>query len=252
MHGLLVDANAHRRGIRLESARLENFEHFFDAWLVADWWERIIAFAWRFGGVFTGFAVDLIQFLGLIVIRFKVAILQGPFGRETILVPELFEILLAQAEEGCAIDLGVPADVVAKAGMDFATLFVIHRFRGIVFEGAFIAPVVLLARKERPALQDQDLLPARRDTVEQCASTRSSSDDDNVVMVVHTLMGREREKHLTRNHEWRGCWRLGWVCGGGPDGRSPGQNLRRGPKTLTSEPQESRLLRKQALKTCER
>jgi len=105
-------------------------------------------------------------------------------------VPELFKILLPQAEEGCAIDLGVSADVVAKAGMDFAALFVIHRFGGIVFEGAFIAPVVLLARKERPTLQDQNFLPARRDAVEQCASTRAGSDDDNVVMVVHTLMGR--------------------------------------------------------------
>ena len=105
-------------------------------------------------------------------------------------MPELFEILLAQAEEGCAIDLRVSADVVAKARMDFAALFVIHRFRGIVFKGAFIAPVVLLAREERSALQHQDLLSARRDAVEQCASTCSGSDDDNVVMVVHTLMGR--------------------------------------------------------------
>src|SRR5438552_18614203 len=109
--------------------------------------------------------------------------------------------LFFQAEDGirgdlvtgvqtCALpilELGVPADVVVGAGMELLAVLVAPRFLDVVAtvdDDAVRIPVLALARHVVAALEDQDLLPGRRQSVRERAATRSGPDDDHVILVV--------------------------------------------------------------------
>src|SRR5258708_7578881 len=94
-----VDANSHWGRIRLEAARAQYLENFFDPRFVADRGKGIIAFTRWFGGIFARFAMDLVKLLRAIVIRFEVAICERPLGRDSIVMLKLLEIPFAQTKE---------------------------------------------------------------------------------------------------------------------------------------------------------
>ena len=48
-----------------------------------------------------------------------------------------------------------------------------------------ITPVVLLARQERTAFEDEDALAARGESMQQRPAARAGADDDDVVVVGH-------------------------------------------------------------------
>src|SRR5262249_2964094 len=127
VHQRLVNSDAHGRRIGLHSASSEYLENLFDSRFVADWRKRIIPLARRLGRILSGFAMNLIQLLSLIVIRFKVCILKRPFRGESVLVPELFKIPFAKPKQRRAINFGVAADVITESGMNLATSLVVHR-----------------------------------------------------------------------------------------------------------------------------
>src|ERR1044071_7040151 len=81
MHRRFVDANSHRRGIRFETTRPQDFKYLLDARFVTDRWKWIVALARRLCWIFTRLAVDLIELLSPIVVGFEVVILERPFGR---------------------------------------------------------------------------------------------------------------------------------------------------------------------------
>ena len=172
MHGLRciiasLKAHAHRCGIRLQAARLEDFKHLRNARLVADRRERIILRAPRLGRVFAGLAVDFVKLLGLRVIILPIAILDRPLGRHAVAMAERFKILFAQPEQRRAVNLRVAADVIGKAGPDFAAVLVEHHLGRIILERAVIIPIVLLTRQERPAFQHEDALAAGGEPMQQ-------------------------------------------------------------------------------------
>src|SRR6516164_9802867 len=70
----------------------------------------------RFGRIHPMLAVDVILLLGLAVIGLEIGIADRPCGRDPAMVPDLAEILLAQAEQRGAVEFGVAADVIMDAG----------------------------------------------------------------------------------------------------------------------------------------
>ena len=97
----------------------------------------------------------------------------------------LFKIPFAQTKQRRSKELCVAADVITESRSNLATVFVKHHLGRIVIERTFVAPVLLLARQERPALQHEDALAAPREFVQQRAAACARSDDDDVVVVVH-------------------------------------------------------------------
>src|SRR5207253_2409344 len=104
-----------------------------------------------------------------------------PLRRDAVAMPVLFKILLAQTEQRRAKKLRVPADVIAEARTNLAALLVEHDLGRVVFERTFVAPVLLLARQERPTLQHENPLPTRRKPTEQRPAARARADDNYVV-----------------------------------------------------------------------
>ena len=101
---------------------------------------------------------------------------------------ELFKIPLTEPKKRCPIHFCVSSDVITEARVNLPAGFVIHRFRGIIFKGAVVAPIVLFACQKWPALQYQDALAARCDSVEKRAAAGSSADNNYIVVVIHVAL----------------------------------------------------------------
>ena len=66
------------------------------------------------------------------------------------MVFDLPEVFLAEAQEGCAVDLRIAADVVMNAGVELLTVAVVPNLSGLVLgvdENRPGVPIVFLARK---------------------------------------------------------------------------------------------------------
>jgi len=185
VHCSFVEAHAHRRGIRLEAARLQRLKNLRDARLVADGREWIIIRAPRLGRVFASLAVNLKKLLGLRVIIFPIVILDRPLGRNAVVMLELFKILFAQPEQRRAINLRVAADVITEARINLAAFPVEHLLGRIILERTFVAPVLLLAWQKRSTLQHKNVFAAGRKTIQERAAARARADDDDVKVFVH-------------------------------------------------------------------
>ncbi|MGC4089234.1 MAG: hypothetical protein QM756_15385 [Polyangiaceae bacterium] len=68
-------------------------------------------------GSIAALAVHVIELLGARVVRFEVFVGDGPSRATPSSVAKLAEIFFAQAEQGCAVELGVTADVVVRVRM---------------------------------------------------------------------------------------------------------------------------------------
>ena len=77
-------------------------------------------------------AVNVIEVLRLGVVRLEVLVAQRPRGRNAVGVSDATEVLLAQAQQGGAVDLGVAADVILDPGMKGVAFLVGPRLLGPV------------------------------------------------------------------------------------------------------------------------
>src|ERR1700712_4077934 len=75
-----------------------------------------------FGGVLSTLSVYVVQRLGLRVVRLPKVVAQWPRRRNSVLMPQLAEVALAQAEQGGAIDLGVATDKIMQPGTERAAV----------------------------------------------------------------------------------------------------------------------------------
>src|SRR5881409_1144548 len=101
-------------------------------------------------------------------------------------------------------------DVIAQAGAHFATVLVAPDLGAEVARGVESnpgIPILFLARQERPALQHEDALAARREFVQQRAPARPRADDDNVVVVVHDGSW-SGAKGIPYSPSFRGEWKV--------------------------------------------
>src|SRR5258708_20076509 len=86
-------------------------------------------------------------------------------GRNTVARLKFLNISFTQPEQRRGINLRVAADVVTEFRINLAAVLVEHLLRRIILERTLIAPVVLLAWQERPALQNKDTLAAGGQTI---------------------------------------------------------------------------------------
>src|SRR5206468_8742790 len=109
---LLLEQDAERQGEWMQPFADERVVELLDARFVAD--RRIgIGFARRWvGRVDAMLAVHAVEVLGLRIIRLEIVVPDRPGRRDPAVVPDLAEVLLAQAEQRRTVHLRAPADVV--------------------------------------------------------------------------------------------------------------------------------------------
>src|SRR5690349_20112080 len=72
----------------------------------------------RIGGVDAVAAVHVVEVLRLRVVGLEVLVAERPGGRDAVRMGELAEVLLAQAKQRRAVELGVAAHVIVDAGVE--------------------------------------------------------------------------------------------------------------------------------------
>src|SRR4051794_4420186 len=97
------------------------------------------------------------------------------------------EIALAQSQQHRAVHLRIAADPIVNAGMERRAVAIAPGLRRLVPvrpEHRVAAPVLLLARQEVTAFEDQDALARRGQAVGERAAAGAAADDDDVVLVM--------------------------------------------------------------------
>src|SRR5215467_6313898 len=87
----------------------------------------------RFGGIFSPPAVDVVEPLGLQVIRFKFVVGNRPGWGNPAKMADFSEVFPAQAEQGRAVELRVSADVIIRMRMERLSVLVVPLFFGLIF-----------------------------------------------------------------------------------------------------------------------
>src|SRR5437773_1892562 len=99
----------------------------------------------------------------------------------------LAEVFAAEAEESCAVKLGVSTDIIISVRMKRLAVAIEPLLPSVVL-GLHVdgerAPVVRLARDVIAALQHENSHSRRRQAMQQCSASRAAADDDHVVVVV--------------------------------------------------------------------
>ena len=161
----LVEQNAERKRKRMIAAPLQAVPELLYARLVRDGRVTIRPARGRFGRIHAMLAVDVVEMLGLAIERLEVLISKRPGRRNSAVMPDLTEVLLAQTEQRCAVKLGVAANVIMDARLERRAVLAVPGLLGFVFrfeKDRRGVPILLLAREEIAALQYQYSLACAR------------------------------------------------------------------------------------------
>src|SRR5439155_2124506 len=162
-------------------------DQLLDARLVAEGWMEVGRARGRLRRIATAEPVHLVEMLGLGVVRLQVVVRDRPGGRHAALVGDLAEVLLAEPDQRGAVELGVPADEVMRAGVELLAIAVVPVLLDVVavldLDGARV-PVLLLARDVAAPLEEEDALARGREAIGERPAPRAGADDDHVVVIV--------------------------------------------------------------------
>ena len=146
----LIHENAERQGERVMAQAHQVVVQLLDARLIA---HRRIAIR-RTGGrlrrVDSPLAVYMIKILRFGVVGLKVLVAQRPGPGYAVVMDDFAEVLLAQAQQGGAVELGIAAHVVLDARVERTAFLVDPGFPGLVLvidEDGGGVPIVSLARQ---------------------------------------------------------------------------------------------------------
>ena len=181
---VLEQPNAAGRMERVVAGALEVVGQLLDARLVGQRRERVLGARVALGRILAMVAVDLVQVLGLRVVRLHVVVRDRPGRRDPAVVADLPEILGPEPVEGGAIELRRATDRVVDPGLERLVRLVVPGLLGhvpVVDEDFLGVPVLPLARQPVTALEDQDPLARWRKVPRQGAASGSAPDDDDVV-----------------------------------------------------------------------
>ena len=166
-----------------------------DARLVRHGREGIGRAGRRLGRVLASRAVHLVELLGLRVVRLHLVVADRPRGRDAVVVAQLAEVLLPEAVQRRAVELGGAADEVVHLRLErlrgLTVVPGVLRDVAVVDEHVPGGPVLRLAREPVPALQQQDALARGSEAVHKRAAAGAAADDDDVV-VAHPLISSSR------------------------------------------------------------
>ena len=130
--------------------------------------------------------MHLVEVLGLGVVGLEIVVADRPGWRDPVVVADLAEIGRPQPKQRRTVELRVATDVIVHFRREFVAVLIEPKFRSPVLAfhehlGGF--PVVPLPRQISAALQDQHLLPGRRESMSKGAPAGSGTDDDDVVVL---------------------------------------------------------------------
>src|SRR5262245_8162402 len=136
-------------------------------------------------------AVDLVEPLGLGIPGLEVAVVERPGGPDPVELFELAEILRTEPIQRCPVELGGPSHVVVHLWLKGLAVAVVPGVLGDVPSGdedGIGAPVLHLAGKEVPPLEQQDLLAGGGEGMGQTPAPGAGPDDDHVVALSHVVL----------------------------------------------------------------
>ncbi len=146
----------------------------------------VVAGAPRVGRVGGARAVHPVEAFGARVVRFERAVRERPAGRDALGVLQRPEVGLAEARQGGAEDLGVPADVVVHArGEEPPGRGVVPGFGVAVARGGEDVgrrPVLPFPRQEVAALHDQDPRAGAAQGVRQGRAAHAGAEHGDVAV----------------------------------------------------------------------
>ena len=140
----------------------------------------------RFGRILAAPAVNVVKHLGLRVVRFQIFVGKRPRRRDSTVMRDFAEVLLAKPKQGGAKEFSIAAHVIV--GMRFKL------FPSDVAPDLFCPvlslnvnrtrlPVVLLAPHITAALQNENALAGRSEAVRKSRTARARADNHDVVMI---------------------------------------------------------------------
>ena len=156
----------------------------------------------RLGRVLAARAVHLVELLGLRVVGLHLVVGDRPGRRDAVVVLELAEVLLAQAVERRAVELGRAADEVVDLRLERLALGVVPGVRrdvAVVDEDvlrrASSAARAAASRRARAAGSACPTAPSRCD---QRAAAGAAADDDHVVVAHRDPISSRRSARMIR------------------------------------------------------
>ncbi len=133
-------------------------------------------------------AVHMEQLLRARIVGLHVGIADRPCRRNPALLMHHPEVFRAHPEHRRAVHLRLATDVVGLLRMQRLTVLIVPRLLGVIAvvqKHSRRAPVQLLLRQKRPALQNQNAFTSPRQVQRQSSSTSSGTNDDRVVRISH-------------------------------------------------------------------
>src|SRR5947208_12610801 len=125
--------------------------------------------------------------LGFGVIGLKIVVTDGPCRRHAAVMAQLAEILFPKPQQRSAIKFGVSPDKVVRAWHELVAVLVAPWLDVVVpafaNDGTRI-PVFFFPRHKVAALEKENLLAGRSESIRQRSASRSCSNDDDVVVIV--------------------------------------------------------------------
>ena len=183
-HVVLGEHHPAGRVERVAAERLEVVGELLDARLVADRGERVRRAAARLGRVLPTRAVDVVEPLGLRVVRLELVVGDRPRGRHAVVVAQLAEVLGPQPVQRRPVELRRAADEVVHLRLERLAVGVVPGVLGdvaVVDEHVVCGPVGRLTREPVTALEEQDALAGRRQVVDEGPAAGAAADHDDVV-----------------------------------------------------------------------
>ena len=215
---LFVQHHGDRHVERLVPERGEAVVQGLDARLVTHRGVRVGRARPRFRGVLAARAVHVVEPLGRGVVRLELGIRDRPCGRQPTGMAHLAEVRFAHAQERRAVELGVAAHEIVRAGLELVALAVQPALGVVVaaFEHRRLgAPVLCFTLHVVATLHDQDALAGPGQCPGQRAATGAAADDQDVPVVAHDRApsagrwfapggpGRCAPGHLAADFSWR-------------------------------------------------
>ena len=199
-HVALVEQDPARGVERMQPRRGEVVGELLDARLVRDRRERIRRARRRLGRVLAARAVHLVELLGLRVVRLDVLVGDRPRG-ETARRGAASRRSPARAggtaPRRTASSRRRRSSAPGRERRQIGVVPGVRRDVAAVHEHVLGQPVLRLAPQPVPALEQQDPLARRRQTVHQRAAAGAAADHDHVI-VAHALISCSRSARMIR------------------------------------------------------
>ena len=191
-HVGLVDQDPARCVERMVARLLQVIGELLDARLMRDRGVRVGCAGRRLRGILPPRPVHLIEIFGGRVVRLHVLVADGPRGRQSVVVLQFAEVLLAHAVERGAVQLGGAADEVVhlrlEEGLVLGAVPAVGRDVPAVLEYVHGGPVRRLAGQPVTAFEQQDALARRGEVAGERAAARPGPDHDDVITFGHVWL----------------------------------------------------------------